>query len=106
LGADLLEFGLEFGEAGGSALMHALPVAGLLAEFEVFGKQRADVAAWRRGGQGAAVDRRERRRERTRLRRKMHTKSMNSTQLQSEVSRRTRSPKSYSGFAVSSFWMS
>src|SRR5579871_1976374 len=95
LGTHLLEFGLEFGEAGASALMHALPVAGLLAEFEVFGKQRASVAAWRRGGKGATLDRRGRRRERTRVRRKIHTNSMNGTQLQSEVSSRTRSPNSY-----------
>jgi hypothetical protein len=46
LGADVFEFGLEFGEAGAGALMQALPVASLLAEFEVFGEQRAGVAAW------------------------------------------------------------
>ena len=40
----MFEFGLEFGEAGASALMHGLPVTGLLAEFEVFGEQRAEVA--------------------------------------------------------------
>jgi hypothetical protein len=99
LGARLLQFGLEFGEAGASALMHALPVAGLLAEFEVFGKQRADIAARWRGGKGPALDRRGRRRERIRVRRKIHATSMNSTQLQGDVSRRTRmrSPKSYSG---------
>ena len=45
LGAQEFEFGLEFSDAGASALMHALPVAGLLAEFEIFGEQRADVAA-------------------------------------------------------------
>jgi hypothetical protein len=101
LGAPLLEFGLEFGEAGASALLPALPVAGLLAEFEVFGKQRAGVAAWRRGGKGATLDRRRRRRERTRVRRKIHTNRMNGTQLQSEVSRRTRSPNSYGSRIVS-----
>lgn len=47
LGAQVLEFGLEFREADAGPLMHALPVTGLLAEFEVFGAQRARVAAWR-----------------------------------------------------------
>jgi hypothetical protein len=45
LGAQEFEFGLEFSDAGASALMHALPIAGLLAEFEIFGEQRAVVAA-------------------------------------------------------------
>src|SRR4051812_10387120 len=63
LGTQVLQFGLKFGEAGASALMHALPVAGLLAEFEVFGEQRADIAAWWRGGKRAVLVRRGRRRE-------------------------------------------
>ena len=46
LGTDVFEFGLKFRETGASALMHGLPVTGLLAEFEVFGEQRAGVAAW------------------------------------------------------------
>src|SRR5271166_5099912 len=57
LSTQLFQFSLEFGEAGASALMHALPVAGLLAEFEVFSKQRADVAA-RQGGRERARARR------------------------------------------------
>jgi hypothetical protein len=44
LGAQVFEFGLEFGEARASALMHRLPVTGLLAEFEIVGEQRAGVA--------------------------------------------------------------
>src|SRR5262249_59377601 len=60
LGAHLLQFGLEFGDAGAGALVHALPGAGLLAEFEVLGEQRADVAARRRGGRGRTLDRRRR----------------------------------------------
>jgi hypothetical protein len=47
LGAQVFEFGLEFREAGAGPLMHALPVTGLLAEFEIVGVQRARVAAWR-----------------------------------------------------------
>src|SRR5271170_3577775 len=50
LGADVFEFGLKFRETGASALMHGLPVTGLLAEFEVFGEQRAGIAAWQWGG--------------------------------------------------------
>ena len=46
LSADVFQFGLEFGKAGASALMHALPVTGLLAEFEIFSEQRADLAVW------------------------------------------------------------
>jgi hypothetical protein len=30
--------------------MHALPVTGLLAEFEIFGVERAEFAAWRQRG--------------------------------------------------------
>ena len=56
LGPQEFEFGLEFDDTGAGALMHALPVTGLLAEFEIFGEQRTDVAAWRRGRVGA-VDR-------------------------------------------------
>jgi hypothetical protein len=70
--------------------MHALPVTGLLAEFEVFGKERADIAAWQRGGRGRALALGERGRKRIRVRRTVHTTSMNSAQLQGEVSRRTR----------------
>jgi hypothetical protein len=44
LGAQVFEFGLEFGEALASELMHTLPVTGLLAEFEIFSEQGADVA--------------------------------------------------------------
>ena len=55
-GAQEFDFGLEFADTGAGALMHALPVTGLLAQFEVFGEQRTDVAAWRRGRVGA-VDR-------------------------------------------------
>jgi hypothetical protein len=97
LGADVFEFGLEFGEARASALMHALPVTGLLAEFEVFSEERTGFAAWQRRGRRGALNRRERGGVRTRVRRKIHTTSMNNTQLQGEVSRktRTRSPKSY-----------
>jgi hypothetical protein len=90
LGAQLFEFGLEFGEAGASALMHGLPVTGLLTEFEVLGEERADIAAWQRRGRRRALNRRGRGRGRTRVRRKTHTTSMNNTQLQSEVSRKTR----------------
>src|SRR5262245_48185909 len=77
--------------------MHAFPVTGLLAEFEVFGEQRADVAVWRRRGRRGALERRGRGRVRIGVRRKIHTTSMNSTQLQGEVSRKTRtsSPNSY-----------
>jgi hypothetical protein len=46
LGAQVFEFGLEFGEACASALMHAFPVTGLLAELKVLGEERADLAAW------------------------------------------------------------
>ena len=45
LGVQVFDVGLEFAEAGASALMHGLPVTSLLAEFEVFGEQRADIAA-------------------------------------------------------------
>ena len=97
LGADVFQFGLEFGKAGASALMHALPVTGLLAQFEVFGEQRAEVAWRRKGGRGSAGNCRECVSERIRMRRKIHTTSMNSTQLQGDVSskRRTCLPKSY-----------
>ena len=96
LGADVFQFGLEFGKAGASALMHALPVTGLLAEFEVFGEQRAGVTAWQ-CGRMRTLDLGRRQREWTRVRRKIHTSSMIGTQLQREVSRRrvTRLPKSY-----------
>src|SRR5580658_10084411 len=99
LGTQEFEFGLEFKDAGASALMHALPVTGLLAEFEIFGEQRAEVAAWRRRGRMRAIDRRGCGRMRIRVRRKIHTTSMNSTQLQCDVSSRTRTrlPKSYPG---------
>src|SRR5262249_23498393 len=50
LGAGAFEFGLKFRETGASALMHGLPVTGLLAEFAVFGEQRAGIAAWQWGG--------------------------------------------------------
>lgn len=46
LGADVFEFGLKFRKTGASALMHGLPITGLLAEFEVFGEQWTGVAAW------------------------------------------------------------
>ena len=93
----MFEFVLEFGEACASALMHALPVTGLLAEFEVFGEQRADIAAWRWRGRMPALDRRGGERVGIRVRCKNHTTSMNSTQLQGEVSRKTRTclPNSY-----------
>src|SRR5271166_3481985 len=94
LGAQLFQFSLEFGEAGASALMHTLPVAGLLAEFEVFSKQRAEVAV-RQGGRKWARACKGRGRGNLSLCRKIHTTSMNSTQLQREVSRRTRSPNLY-----------
>src|SRR5579864_8010076 len=99
LGADVFQFGLEFGKAGASALMHALPVTGLLAEFEVLGEQRAELAAWQRRGRRCVLDRRRRGRG-TRVRRKIHTTSMNNTQLQGEVSRKTRTccPNSYNDF--------
>jgi len=90
LGAQVFEFGLDFGEACASALMHGLPVTGLLAEFEVLGEERADLAAWQRRGRRRALNRRGRGRGRTRVRRKIHTTSMNNTQLQGEVSRKTR----------------
>src|SRR5262245_24069378 len=97
LGTQLLQFGLEFGEAGASALMHALPVTGLLAKFEVFGEQRAAVTAWGRSGRRRALDRWGSGKMRNRVRRKIHTTSMNCTQLRREVSRglRTCLPKSY-----------
>ena len=98
LGTPEFEFGLEFNDAGASALMHALPVTGLLAEFEIFGEQRAEVAEWRRRrGRMRAIDRRGCGRMRIRAHRKIHTTSMNSTQLQCDVSSRTRTrlPKSY-----------
>ena len=96
LGAQVFEFVLEFGDPCASALMHTLPVTGLLAEFEVFREQRADVAAWQRGRQ-RALDRRKGGRKRIRVRRKLHPTSMNSTQLQGEVSRKMRTclPNSY-----------
>jgi hypothetical protein len=62
----------------------------LLAEFEIFGEQRADIAAWQRCGRRRALNRRGSGRGRTRLHRKIHTTSMNNTQLQREVSRKTR----------------
>ena len=104
LGTQLLQFGLEFAETGASALMHALPVTGLLAKFEVFGEQRAAVAAWCRSGRRPARDRWGKGKKRTRVRRKIHTTSMNCTQLHGEVSRRLRTclPKSYKTSAVSS----
>jgi|SRR6266404_5494512 len=58
LGAQEFEFGLQFGDAGASALMHALPVTGLLAEFEIFDEQWAEVAAWPRRGRLRVIDRR------------------------------------------------
>src|SRR5262249_26367662 len=96
LGADVFEFGLKFREARASALMHGLPVTGLLAEFEVFGEQRAGVAAWQCGREWTLALR-GRGREWTRVRRKVHPTSMIGTQLQGEVSRRrkTRLPKSH-----------
>src|SRR5271166_5545972 len=96
LGADVFEFGLKFRETGASALMHGLPVTGLLAEIEVFSKQRAGVAAWR-CGRVRTLDLRGRGRGWTRVRCNIHTTSMIGTQLQGEVSRRrrTRLPKSY-----------
>ena len=48
LGAELFELGLEFGDALGGAVVHALPVAGLLSQFEVFGEQGAASAAQRK----------------------------------------------------------
>src|SRR5271166_2412592 len=99
LGAHLFQFSLEFGEAGASALMHTLPVASLLAEFEVFSKQRAEVAA-RKGGRECGRACRGRGREYLRVRCKIHTTSMNSTQLQREVSRRTRLPNLYGTLAA------
>jgi hypothetical protein len=75
LGADVIEFGLKFGKTSASALMHGLPVTGLLAEFEVFGEERAGVAAWQ-CGRGGTLDRRGRGREWTRVRHKIHTTSM------------------------------
>ena len=48
-GRQEFDFGLEFADTGAGALMHALPVTGLLAQFEVFGEQRTTSAAWRRG---------------------------------------------------------
>ena len=57
LGAQVFDFVLEFGDPCASTLMHTLPVTGLLAEFEVFSEQRADIAAWQRGRQ-RALDRR------------------------------------------------
>src|SRR5271163_3768664 len=68
LGADLFEFGLKFREPGASALMHGLPVPGLLAEFEVFGEQRAGVATWQ-CGKVRTLDLWGREREWTRVRR-------------------------------------
>jgi hypothetical protein len=97
LGAYLLEFGLEFGEAGASALMQVLPVTGLLAEFKVLSEERADIAAWQRCGRGRACNRRRGGRVRIRVRRNIHTTSMNNSQLQDEVSRKTKTclPNSY-----------
>jgi hypothetical protein len=89
LGADVFEFGLKFRETSASALMHGLPVTGLLAEFEVFGEQRAGVAVWQCGRE-RTLDLRGRGREWTRVRRKIHTTSMIGTQLQGEVSRRRK----------------
>jgi len=80
LGAQVFEFVLEFGEACASALMHGLPVRGLLAEFEVLGAERAGIAGRQRRGSRHALQRR-RGRGRTRLRCKIHTTSMNSAQL-------------------------
>ena len=101
LGADVFEFGLKFRETGASALMHGLPVTGLLAEIEVFSKQRAGVAAWR-CGRVRTLDLRGRGRGWTRVRCNIHTTSMIGTQLQGEVSRRrrTRLPKSYPDVVV------
>src|SRR5689334_9927507 len=93
---DVFEFGLKFRETGASVLMHGLPVTGLLAEFEVFGAQRAGVAAWQ-WQRVCTLELWGRQREWTRLRCNIHTTSMIGTQLQGEVSRRrkTRLPKSY-----------
>jgi hypothetical protein len=44
LGAELLDFGLELGDTGAGPLVPAFPVAGLLAEFQIIGEQRAQVA--------------------------------------------------------------
>ena len=44
LGAQVFEFRLEFGETRARALMHGLPVTGLLAKFAVLGKERAGMA--------------------------------------------------------------
>ena len=95
LGTDVFEFGLKFRETGASALRPGLPVTGLLAEFEVFGEQRAGIAAWQ-WERVRTRDLRGRQREWTRVRRNFHTTSMIGTQLQGEVSRRrkTRLPKS------------
>lgn len=57
LGTQVIEFVLQFGDPCTSTLMHTLPVAGLLAKFEVFSEQRADVAAWRRRGRVRTLDR-------------------------------------------------
>src|SRR5271167_3826007 len=101
LGADVFEFGLKFRETTASALMHGLPVTGLLAELEVFGEKRAGVAAWQCGRE-RTLDLWGRGREWTRVRRKIHTTSMIGAQLQGEVSRRpkTRLPKSYEKFVI------
>jgi hypothetical protein len=103
LGTQVFEFGLEFGETRACSLMHGLPVTGLLAEFEVLGEERAGIAAWQRRGRRRALNRR-RGKGRTRVRRNIHTTSMNNTQLQGEVSRKTRTclPNSYKMF-VSAF---
>ena len=100
LSTQVFEFALEFGESCASALMHGLPVTGLLAEFEVLGAERAGLARWPRRGRRHAL---KSRRGRTRRRCKIHTTSMNSTQLQGEVSRKTRTclPKSYFPGALS-----
>lgn len=104
LGTDVFEFGLKFRETGASALMHGLPVTGLLAEFEVFGEQRAGIAAWQ-WERVCTLDLWGRQREWTRVRRNIHTTSMIGTQLQGEVSRRrkTRLPKSYAVNVISSW---
>src|SRR5579859_2667170 len=96
LGADVFEFVLKFCQTGASALMHGLPVTSLLAELEVFGEQRAGVAAWQ-GERVCTLELWGRQREWTRVRCNVHTTSMIGKQLQGEVSRRrkTRLPKSY-----------
>src|SRR5271167_2756517 len=86
LGADVFKFGLKFRETGASAMMHGLPVTGLLAELKVFGEQRAGVAGWQ-CGRLRTLDLQGRGREWTRVRHNIHTTSMIGMQLQGEVSR-------------------